>query len=372
MPTIQPSDIWIKSGRFNDYGKEMLKIIDRNKNELLYGPTNEEMITDIIKNDLKSYKDLPKLLFHVQWKFRDEIRPRFGVMRCREFLMKDAYSFDISYEESYSSYCKMFALYIEIFKSLGLTIIPVKAESGPIGGALSHEFILETENGETEIFYDRKLQNSTKNIINFEDKEAIITSVEEMMSFYSCSSEKHDNDKFVKDVNIDDRVISKGIEVGHIFYFGTKYSEAFDAYFLNNSGKKELIHSGSYGIGVSRLVAAIIEANHDENGIVWPKEVAPFNLGLINVRNDNEISTNFCENVYQRLQVKYDILYDDRDIRVGEKFNNMDLLGIPLQLIAGEKNLSNSNLEIKHRLNGKTELIGVDNLNSYLESYYEL
>ncbi len=371
MPTIQPSDIWIKSGRFNDYGKEMLKILDRNKNELLYGPTNEEMVTDIIKNDLKSYKDLPKMLFHTQWKFRDEIRPRFGVMRCREFLMKDAYSFDANYENSYFSYCKMFALYIQIFRSLGLNVIPVKADSGPIGGGLSHEFILETKNGETDIFYDKELLNMFDGSFDLSNKDKVISNIENIMSFYSCTSEKHNADNFSKEVKTFNQIKSKGIEVAHIFYFGTKYSEAFNASYINDLGKKEFIHSGSYGIGISRLVAAIIEANHDSKGIIWPKQVSPFNTGLINVRNDNEISHAFCEKFYNNLNNKFDILYDDRNIRVGEKLHNMDLLGIPIQIIAGEKNLKNSHVEVKNRKNETLELIGLDQLNNYLEPYCE-
>ena len=367
MPTIQPSNIWIKSGRFDDYGKEMLKISDRNDNELLYGPTNEEMITDLVSNDIKSYKDLPKILFHVQWKFRDEIRPRFGVMRCREFLMKDAYSFDLDYESSYYSYCKMFILYMKIFKLLGLKIIPVKADSGPIGGALSHEFILETSNGETQIFYDKKVLDHDFSNINLNNKVNVIEATEKILNLYSSASEKHNQADFKISTKAENQIITNGIEVGHIFYFGTKYSEAFNAYYINKKGSKEFIHSGSYGIGVSRLVAAIIEANNDDRGIIWPKQVTPYDIGLINVRRDNQISTNFSEVFYKKFNKKYEIIYDDRDVRVGDKFNNMDLLGIPLQIVAGEKNLSNSNIEIKERLTGKSELINIDKIENYLE-----
>ena len=371
MPTIQPADIWIKSGRFDDYGKEMLKVTDRNDNQLLYGPTNEEMLTDLVSNDIKSYKDLPKILFHVQWKFRDEIRPRFGVMRCREFLMKDAYSFDLDYENSYYSYCKMFILYMKIFKLLGLKIIPVRADSGPIGGALSHEFILETSNGETQIFYDKRILNYDVSSINLNDKADVISSIEKIFNLYSSTSDKHNLSDFKNTTKINNQIITNGIEVGHIFYFGTKYSEAFNANYINKKGSKELIHSGSYGIGISRLVAAIIEANNDERGIIWPKQVTPYDIGLINVRSDNEISNKFSEDFYKKFNKKYDVIYDDRDVRVGDKFNNMDLLGIPLQIIAGEKNLLNSSIEIKERKTGKTELISIDKVESYLEDKCE-
>lgn len=371
MPTIQPSDIWKKSGRFNDYGKEMLKIYDRNDNILLYGPTNEEMITDLVSNDLRSYKDLPKLLFHTQWKFRDEIRPRFGVMRCREFLMKDAYSFDLDYESSYFSYCKMFILYMKIFKLLGLNVIPVKADSGPIGGALSHEFILETSNGETSFFYDKAILDKDCFNINLNEKDLVIKATEDLLSVYSSSSETHDESLFKKETSHQNQISSKGIEVGHIFYFGTKYSEAFDANYITSNGEKKLIHSGSYGIGVSRLVAAIIEANNDDKGIIWPKQVSPYDLGLINVRFDNRISKDYSEEFYKKFINKYEIIYDDREVRTGKKFNDMDLIGVPLQVIVGEKNILNSNIEVKHRNTGKLELISLDKIESYLEKYCE-
>ena len=371
MPTIQPSDIWKKSGRFNDYGKEMLKIFDRNDNILLYGPTNEEMITDLVSNDLKSYKDLPKLLFHTQWKFRDEIRPRFGVMRCREFLMKDAYSFDTDYESSYFSYCKMFILYMKIFKLLGLNVIPVKADSGPIGGALSHEFVLESSNGETSFFYDKTILEQDCFNVNLSNKESVIKATEGLLSVYSCSLETHDEALFKNKTSQQNQISSKGIEVAHIFYFGTKYSEAFDANYINSSGEKKLIHSGSYGIGVSRLVAAIIEVNNDDKGIIWPKQVTPYDLGLINVRADNSKSKGYSEEFYKKFINKYEVIYDDREVRAGEKFNDMDLIGVPLQVIIGEKNLLNSNIEVKHRNTGKLELISLDKIESYLEKYCE-
>jgi len=372
MPTIQPANMWIKSGRFEDYGKEMLKFKDRSNIDLLYGPTNEEMITEVVSKDLKSYKDLPKSLFHVQWKFRDELRPRFGVMRCREFLMKDAYSFDTSYEEAYYSYCKMFVLYMKIFKSLGLRVLPVKADSGPIGGALSHEFIIESKEGESNIFFDNKIWDESFDNVNINDKKDVVNYVEKISAYYSCSSDKHKEEEFKKIINANDRKISKGIEVGHIFYFGTKYSEYLKANYIDENGVQKLIHSGSYGIGISRLVGAIIESNFDKFGIVWPKEVAPFNIGLINVRQDNEKSKNFCENFYKTYSNKYDILYDDTDARTGEKFKNMDLLGAPIQIIVGEKNLVNNKLEIKNRKTGVVDLIELDLIDQFLKDKYEL
>ena len=371
MPTIQSSEIWKESGRYDDYGKEMLRIEDRNKRELLYGPTNEELITEIFRTNVKSYKELPLNLYHVQWKFRDELRPRFGVMRGREFLMKDAYSFDLDYENSYFSYCKMFILYMKIFKLLGLNVIPVKADSGPIGGALSHEFILEASNGETSFFYDKTILDKDCFNINLNDKELVINATEDLLSVYSSSLEKHDEELFKNETSHKNQISSKGIEVGHIFYFGTKYSEAFDANYITSNGEKKPIHSGSYGIGISRLVAAIIEANNDEKGIIWPKQVSPYDLGLINIRFDNSISKDYSEKFYKKFINKYEVIYDDRDVRAGEKFNNMDLIGIPLQVIVSEKNLLNSYIEVKHRNTGKLELISLDKIESYLEKYCE-
>ena len=372
MPTIQPANIWIKSGRYDDYGKEMLKFKDRSDIDLLYGPTNEEMITDVIAKDLKSYKDFPKSLFHVQWKFRDELRPRFGVMRCREFLMKDAYSFDTSYNSAYLSYCKMFVLYMKIFKALGVRVLPVKADSGPIGGSLSHEFIIESDEGESDIFFDNKIWGESFDSININNKNDVVNYVKSVSEFYSCTSEEHDEVKFNKTISVNDRKKSKGIEVGHIFYFGTKYSEYLNANYVDETGAKKLIHSGSYGIGISRLVGAIIQANYDEFGIVWPKEVAPYQLGLINVRHDNENSKNFCDSFYKSYSKKYNILYDDTTARPGEKFKKMDLLGLPVQLIVGEKNLVNNKLEIKNRKTGEIDIIDLELVNKHLKEKYEL
>ncbi len=372
MPTIQSADLWKKSDRYSDYGKEMLRIVDRNNSELLYGPTNEELITDIVSKDLNSYKDFPKTLYHIQWKFRDELRPRFGVMRCREFLMKDAYSFDTCYENSYKSYCKMFLLYLKIFKELGIKVLPFQADTGPIGGSLSHEFILETNNGESKIFYDKCINQININNIEPHDNKKIKDIVSRFSNYYSRTSDKHSEKKFNEEVTIENQKTSKGIEVGHIFYFGTKYSEKLNSKFLNEKGSSNFIFSGSYGIGVSRLVAAIIESSHDENGIIWPAKVAPFNLGLINVRKEINLSTEFCENFYNGSKNKHNIIYEDRDIRLGEKFSILDLIGIPVQLIVGEKNLKQNNVEIKDRKSGKTEIINKDNIDNFLKEKYEL
>ncbi len=371
MPTIQSAELWKKSERYSDYGKEMLRISDRNKAELLYGPTNEELITDIVSKDLRSYKDFPKILYHIQWKFRDEVRPRFGVMRCREFLMKDAYSFDTSYENSYLSYCKMFLLYLKIFKKLGINALPFEAETGPIGGTLSHEFILETANGESEIFYDKTINDIEFKNIDFNDNEKVKKLILEYSNYYSKTSEKHKKKFFEKNVKLENRKYSKGIEIGHIFYFGTKYSKKLNSMFLDNNGKSNFIYSGSYGIGVSRLVAAIIESSYDEKGIIWPAEVAPFKIGLINVRVGENLSTEYSENFYKFFRKKYSIIYEDRDIRLGQKLNIFDLIGLPVQLIIGEKNISNNNIEVKDRKSGKISLISKDQIEDYLKKNYE-
>ncbi len=371
MPTIQSADLWKKSERYSDYGKEMLRILDRNKSELLYGPTNEELITDIVSKDIKSYKDFPKILYHIQWKFRDEVRPRFGVMRCREFLMKDAYSFDIDYESAYLSYCKMFLLYLKIFRKMGIKALPFEAETGPIGGSLSHEFILETNNGESKIFYDKTVSDINFNNIDFDDGEQIKKLVLEYSKYYSRTSEKHDNDYYEKNVVLNNRKNSKGIEIGHIFYFGTKYSEKLNATFLNNNSRSNFIHSGSYGIGVSRLVAAIIESSYDDKGIIWPKEVTPFKVGLVNVRMGENLSTEYAENFYKLNNKKYNILYEDRDIRLGHKLNIFDLIGMPVQLIIGEKNIINNNIEVKDRKSGEVTLVSKDQIELFLKKNYE-
>ena len=370
MPTIQSADIWKKSGRYEDYGQEMLKFLDRNNSELLYGPTNEEQITDIILKDLKSYKNFPKVLYHFQWKFRDELRPRFGVMRGREFLMKDAYSFDVNYEDAYLAYAKMFVLYMNIFKSLGLKVLPFNAETGPIGGTLSHEFVVESKTGESEIFFDKRAYDIIYET-ELSDEKKLKAILENYGNFYCCTLEKHKKEKFEKLVEKKHQIKTRGIEVGHIFYFGTKYSEKLNAKFLDKKGNTKLIHSGSYGIGVSRLVGAIIEANHDSKGIKWPKEVAPYQVLLINVNVNNRISTEFCENFYYKNNKFINILYDDKDDRIGHKLYNADLLGIPIQVIVGERNLLNDNIEIKVRDTNKAYVINKEQLKKFIKEFYE-
>ena len=343
MPTIQSSNIWKKSGRYNDYGPEMLKFYDRNKKELLYGPTNEELITEVFKEYINSYKDLPKNLYQIQWKFRDEIRPRFGVMRCREFLMKDNYSFDLTKHDAEKSYNTMFKCYLEIFDKMGLKVIPVMADPGAIGGDLSHEFHLISESGDTNIFYDKKIGDI--NNLNYK------SSFELLRNLYSVTEEEYNKKK---EIDSNKLIKTKGIEVGHIFYFGTKYSEKLGASVLDSKGKEINVEMGSYGIGISRLVAAIIESSHDEKGIIWPKNISPFTVGLINLNNKSKELVKISNNLYNYLiKNNIDVLYDDTIERPGEKFANMDLIGIPSQIIIGEKSFKENCVEIKDRKTNK-------------------
>ena len=343
MPTIQPSSIWKKSERYDDYGPEMLKFYDRNKKELLYGPTNEELVTEVFKEYINSYKDLPKNLYQIQWKFRDEIRPRFGVMRCREFLMKDNYSFDLTKQDAEKSYNTMFKCYLEIFDKMGLKVIPVMADPGAIGGDLSHEFHLISESGDTNIFYDKKIGDI--NNLNYR------SSFELLRNLYSVTEEEYNKKK---EIDLNKLIKTKGIEVGHIFYFGTKYSEKLGASVLDSKGKKINVEMGSYGIGISRLVAAIIESSHDEKGIIWPKNISPFTVGLINLNNKSKELVKISNNLYNYLiKNNIDVLYDDTIERPGEKFANMDLIGIPSQIIIGEKSFKENCVEIKDRKTNK-------------------
>ncbi len=371
MPTIQSSDLWKKSGRYENYGKEMLRFRDRHDNELLYGPTNEELITNIISKDLKSYKDFPQLLYHIQWKFRDEVRPRFGVMRCREFLMKDAYSFDTDYRSALYTYCKFFILYLDIFNELGIQVLPVVADTGPIGGTLSHEFILETNAGESDIYFDKRIYELNKKNLNIYNQNDVIKFVDQVNKIYSVTSDKYDEQQFDEKVPKKFQRISKGIEVGHIFYFGDKYSDKLNAKFLNKEGKSCKIFSGSYGIGVSRLVAAIIEARNDKKGIVWPLKVSPFKLAILNLQPENNLTKEYCENLYNDNQIT-DVLYDDRNVRAGDKFNTIDLIGIPYQIIVGIKNLEDERVEIKCRKNGTITMVNKNQVISYIKKNYEL
>ena len=357
MPTIQSSSIWKKSERYNDYGPEMLKFRDRNKKELLYGPTNEELITEIFKEYINSYKDLPKNLYQIQWKFRDEIRPRYGVMRCREFLMKDNYSFDISKNDAEKSYDNMFKCYLEIFNEIGINVIPVKADSGAMGGDLSHEFHLISKSGDTDIYYDKKIGDI--NSLNTKNSFKLLRNL------YSVTKDEY---KKKQDLDASKLIKTKGIEIGHIFYFGTKYSDKLDAYVLNEKGQKINVEMGSYGIGISRLVAAIIESSHDEKGIIWPKNISPFNVGLINLNNKNKELIRISDKLYDYLKKNnIDVLYDDTNERPGEKFANIDLIGVPSQIILGENSLKENSVEIKNRKTKKIIKIKTKNMNEIIK-----
>jgi prolyl-tRNA synthetase len=357
MPTIQSADLWRESGRYEDYGKEMLRIRDRHEREMLYGPTNEEVITDIFRSSVKSYREVPKLLYHIQWKFRDEVRPRFGVMRGREFLMKDAYSFDIDYAGARRSYNKMFVSYLRTFARMGLKAIPMRADSGPIGGDLSHEFIILAETGESAVFCheDWLKRDVLAESIDFEgDLQPVVDS---WTSLYAATDEKHDPAQCPPD----QLVTTRGIEVGHIFYFGAKYSKPLGAVLAKPDGEQVPVEMGSYGIGVSRLVGAIIEASHDEAGIIWPEPVAPFRVGLINLKPGDAATNKACEDIYARLlQAGMEVLYDDRDERPGAKFADMDLIGLPWQLIVGPRGIARGQVELKRRATGEREEVGLD------------
>ncbi len=357
MPTIQPAELWRESGRYDDYGKEMLRVTDRHDRDMLYGPTNEELLTDVFRNSVRSYRDLPKLLYHIQWKFRDEIRPRFGVMRGREFLMKDSYSFDIDYDGARRAYHKMFVTYLRTYARMGLKAVPMRAESGPIGGDMSHEFIILADTGETRIFCDRELIefDVLDRDIDFESDLSAI--VDTWTSRYAATDDKHDPDEFTA-LPGERRVVARGIEVGHIFYFGRKYSEAMGATVVGADGAEIAVEMGSYGIGVSRLVGAIIEANHDDDGIVWPPTVAPFAVGLINLKPGAEECDRLCDGLYEKLRgLGIDVLYDDTDERAGSKFATMDLIGLPWQVIVGPRGASAGTVELKdRRTGGKEEL----------------
>ncbi len=351
MPTIQSADLWIKSGRYDDYGKEMLRIADRSGREMLYGPTNEELITDIFQTYITSYKELPKNLYHIQWKFRDEVRPRFGVMRGREFLMKDNYSFDLNEEAAKISYNKMFKAYIKTFLRMGLTPISLRAETGPIGGNLSHEFQVLANTGESTLYYDKELESL--------DTESL--DPDKLQSYYAAVDEQHNAQECP--IPKEDLKISKGIEVGHIFYFGTKYSEKLNAYVQDSNGKRVAVHMGSYGIGVSRLVGALIEANHDEKGIKWPKSVAPFKLSILNLMPDDQnCNTKSSEYYSYFMSENIDILYDERNCSIGKKLSDNDLIGTPIQIIIGKRDLAKGVIEIKDRILDKIEKVQIDNV----------
>ncbi|WP_305987423.1 proline--tRNA ligase [Roseibium sp. MMSF_3544] len=360
MPTIQSADLWRESGRYDAYGKEMLRITDRHERDMLYGPTNEEMITDIFRGYVRSYKDLPLNLYHIQWKFRDEVRPRFGVMRGREFLMKDAYSFDIDKEAARHAYNRMFVAYLRTFDRMGLKAIPMKADTGPIGGDMSHEFIILADTGESEVFCDKSLLEMSipaEDTDFFSDLTPLVT---QWTTPYAATDEMHDASAF-EALPEADRVSARGIEVGHIFYFGTKYSDAMGAKVATSEGKEVPVHMGSYGVGVSRLLGALIEANHDENGIIWPKSVAPFHVGLVNLKPGDALTDSTSEDLYAKLEAAgIEVLYDDTDTRAGAKFATMDLIGLPYQVVAGPRGLKDGQLEVKNRSTGEKEMLTPD------------
>ena len=369
MPTIQPADLWKESGRYEDYGKEMLRINDRQDREMLYGPTNEEQVTDIFRRSIKSYKELPQLLYHIQWKFRDELRPRFGVMRGREFLMKDAYSFDLDKQKSEISYNKFFVCYLKTFQRLELKAIPMTAETGPIGGDLSHEFIIISQTGESDIYFDSKLleqENELQSINYSEDLSGLVNSYK---TLYAVSDDKFNQDNFDNNVLKENQTRSKGIEVGHIFSFGTKYSETMKANVLNNDGKQTTVFMGSYGIGISRLVGAIIESSNDDKGIIWPKSVSPYDIGLINLKQKDNDITAISNGVYEKLlSVGFDVLYDDKNDNPGVKFSRMDLIGLPFQVIVGNKSKNDSILEVKNRKTGDISEVSIENITSFFKN----
>jgi prolyl-tRNA synthetase len=359
MPTIQSADLWRESGRYEAYGKEMLRIKDRHERDMLYGPTNEEMITEIFRAYVRSYKDLPLNLYHLQWKFRDEVRPRFGTMRSREFLMKDAYSFDIDQAGARHSYNKMFVAYLRTFARLGLKSIPMVAETGPIGGNLSHEFIILAETGESEVFCHRDYlaMPVPGDDVDFDDVGELQTIVDAWISLYAATSEKHDPAAFAK-LSADKQVSARGIEVGHIFYFGTKYSEPMKAVVTGPDGVEHPVQMGSYGIGPTRLVAAIIEAFHDDAGIKWPQAVAPFDVAILNLKQGDAGTDGVSETLYRDLTRQgLDVLYNDLDERPGSKFASADLIGIPWQILIGPKGLAEGKVELKRRADGSRELV---------------
>ncbi len=360
MPTIQPADLWVESGRMDDYGPEMLRIKDRHDRDMLYGPTNEEMITDIFRAYVRSYRDLPLNLYHIQWKFRDEVRPRFGIMRGREFYMKDAYSFDIDADAARAAYNRMFVAYLRTFQRLGLKAVPMRADTGPIGGDLSHEFIILADTGESAVYCDRSLLNLPVPGEDTDFSADLSPIVAQWTAPYAATDEMHDEAAFGA-IATEDQVAARGIEVGHIFHFGTKYSEAMNARVTGPDGIEHAVHMGSYGVGVSRLVAAIIEASHDDDGIIWPDAVAPFDVALLNLKPGDETTDKMCADVEARLcAAGMDCLYDDLDNRAGAKFASADLVGLPWQLVVGPRGAANGEIEIKRRATGERETLSLD------------
>ena len=364
MPTIQPAELWQESGRYDDYGLEMLRIQDRHQRDMLYGPTNEEQVTDICRTHIRSYRQLPVNLYHIQWKFRDEVRPRFGVMRGREFLMKDAYSFDLSKEAARTAYNKMFVAYLRTFARLGLTAIPMEADTGPIGGDMSHEFIILADTGESGVFFHKDwLEKDMVTELDYaSDLQPV---VDKFTALYAKTDEKHQPDDCP--VPPQDLLEKRGIEVGHIFYFGTKYSAPMGASVIGPDGEKTDLHMGSYGIGVSRLAGGIIEASHDDRGIIWPAEVAPFDVALVNLKPGNDQADAVCQTLYQAGRAAgFDMLLDDTTESPGAKLAVMDLIGVPWQIIAGPRGLAGGTVELKNRRSGEVAQISPESAASLL------
>lgn len=358
MPAIQPADLWRESGRYEEYGREMLRITDRHDREMLFGPTHEEVVTDIFRNTVRSYRDLPKNLYQIQWKFRDEVRPRFGVMRGREFLMKDNYSFDLDVAGARRSYNRMFVAYLRTFARLGLKAVPMRADSGPIGGDMSHEFVVLADTGESAVYCDSRLLDLDSAAVDY--AVGLQPVVDRYTAFYAATEERHDAAAFAA-LPPERRLNARGIEVGHIFYFGTKYSVALGASVAGPDGEPVDVEMGSYGIGVSRLVGAIIEASHDEAGIVWPENVAPFRVAVVNLKAADAACVEACERLVGGLAAAgVPVLYDDREERAGVKFATADLIGIPWQLIVGPRGVQDGTVELKPRSGGRTEKLSAD------------
>ena len=372
MPTIQSADLWRESGRYDAYGPEMLRIRDRHDRDMLFTPTAEELVTDIFRAHVTSYRDLPMTLYQIQWKFRDEIRPRFGVMRGREFLMKDGYNFDISKEAALHAYNRHLVTYLRTYERLGLQAIPMRADSGPIGGDYTHEFLVLAETGESEVFYDSAVTDIRlgERDIDFDDTAQCQSVMEEFTALYARTDETHDEAEFAR-IPADRQRSARGIEVGQIFYFGTKYSDALNATVTDPSGAETPVHMGSHGIGVSRLVGAMIEANHDDNGIIWPESVAPFQVGIVNLKQSDEACGAACESLYTQLtNAGLSLLYDDRDERAGAKFATMDLIGCPWRLTIGPRGMANGVVEVTCRRTGEAQEMSAEAaINRMIEIY---
>ncbi|VFU08362.1 proline--tRNA ligase [Methylocella tundrae] len=361
MPTLQLADLWRETGRYEAYGPEMLRIKDRHERELLYGPTNEDMITAIFRAYVRSYRELPKILYHIQWKFRDEQRPRFGVMRGREFLMKDAYSFDVDEASARLAYHRMFVSYLRIFARMGLRVIPMRAETGPIGGDQSHEFIILAETGESAVFCDAGVLELPVPDETVDYDGDLSPIVKQWTSLYAATEDVHDEARFERETPEGRRIHTRGIEVGQVFFFGDKYSKPMHAMITGPDGVERPFQGGSYGVGVSRLVGALIEANHDEAGIIWPASVAPFKVGLANLKVGDAAVDAACAKIYEALETAgVDVLYEDSDERPGAKFAKLDLIGLPYQLIVGPKGLAEGKVEVKTRATGARESLSVD------------